>query len=213
MNRILIVTAHLDDETFGLGGSILKWREQGYSVKVLSVCKGRRNHNLFINRQKAFMDICKENSLDYVIGDNFDLELTEDDFGPVSELIRSHVEIFRPHIVYSTSETDLHKEHRLVGNATKLACRPSSSTVQELYQFYIPGASDYSFEDNNYNVFLDITKYTEQKKEMILKYETEIKEDENSIGNPNAIMELNRSFGIVSNCGYAEKARLIYKRN
>ena len=43
--KILIFSAHMDDETFGLGGTILKYIDEGHSVHVISLCKGRNEEN------------------------------------------------------------------------------------------------------------------------------------------------------------------------
>ena len=37
MKKILVIAPHADDELIGLGGSLLKWKEEGHSIKIVLV--------------------------------------------------------------------------------------------------------------------------------------------------------------------------------
>lgn len=210
--RRLIICAHLDDETFGLGGSLLKWsKSNDDDIRVIVMCKGRTEKDS-VPRLETFSNAMTAYYADHKVYDFNDLGLT-DNLREVTLTIEEEIRTFRPDVVYSTSEGDLHRDHQIVGEATKLACRPTiDCSVKELYQYYIPCASEWNFEAQNFNVAEDITVELEAKLILCETYSTEIKPSNTSPASVDGIKSVNRFFGTKFGYGYAETMKLIYKR-
>ena len=52
MNKILVIAAHPDDETYGLGGTIVKHVRSGDQVNVIIVSDGVTSHHPHKEQQK-----------------------------------------------------------------------------------------------------------------------------------------------------------------
>lgn len=207
----LVVCAHLDDEMFGLGGSIIRWRKYNDDVRIIVMCHGRTVDD-GAPRKETFKHIMSELSVDYEIYSFDDLTL-DSHFSEVVAVIQKEVDTYQPTQVYSTSETDLHRDHQIVGEATKLACRPMSGcSVRELFQFYIPGASDWSFNETLYNVAHDISEEITTKLTFCGMYTTEIKDNDTHPGSIDGIESINKTQGNRFGLKFAELMRLVYKR-
>ncbi len=210
--RRLIICAHLDDEAYGLGGSLTKWSEQGDEIKVIVLCHGRGTDDIQ-PRLKTFKDNMQRINVECTVFKYFDLTLEKEDLTTIVNDIQLQLIYFQPEAVYCTSEDDLHQDHQIVSKATRIACRPTSEfSVKQLYEYYIPASSDWNFQSTQWNVFSDISNYSDSKHAMISDYKTEAKENVNHPGNPYSCLEINRADGIKVGYTYAEKMKLIYER-
>jgi len=203
--KTLVVVAHLDDETFGLGGTLLKLcKEDPNNVKVLVFCKGRNRSNSEI-RMENFYDIFSQLGCIGVICDNYDLTLHERPLHELADIISDHIGRFDPDTVICTGIDDIHQEHEIVSRATRIACRPHTTNVKELLEFKIPGSST-----ENYNIAVDITDELPDKIELCNKYITEVKDD---ICHPNSIqgiVNINIGDGTRFGCGAVELLRVVW---
>jgi len=170
---IMVVVAHLDDEIFGMGGTLVKLALEN-RVKVVCVCKGNDwdlEDDVF-KRKVIFSDLCRELKITSHVLEYSDTKL---DTIPQTDIINSIDEIytkFRPEIVYTHSK-DLHKDHYIVSECMDVVCRPRQhASIEKLYHFAIPGNVDWSRNDFIQNTFVDISEsnYAWRKKEYILKY-------------------------------------------
>lgn len=166
--KILIVVAHLDDETFGLGGFLSKINPE--DVTILSLCRGRDEENCS-NRIQSFNNVIEKLGIkSYLISKYFDMELDEVNLTELSSFIERFIELNKPEIVITNCENDLHQDHQKVSKAVKIACRPNRNTsVKELYEFKIKDSQvyDYTYFDTIINIDID------KKRELCSLYTSE----------------------------------------
>jgi LmbE family N-acetylglucosaminyl deacetylase len=211
--KILVVCAHMDDEMFGFGGSLFKLSINN-EVRVITLCHGRINDDGQNERTSTYFDIMSELGVSCDVHPYFDLSLDKIDFVELNSLIGNEVKFFRPDIVFSNSDSDIHRDHVIVADATKVACRPMSGcSVKELYQFAVPASSQWGFNQDNYNVCFDITNYIDQKLEWCGRYNTEIKNDDTHPNSLNGIRTFNGYVGNIFGFKYGELCKLVYKRS
>jgi len=169
--NILVVVAHLDDETFGMFGTLEKYKNN--NIKVVSICKGRRNQN-YEDRKLNFIENMNLIGVKYKIFDYFDLELYKESQAIVSDIIRNEIITHKTDILFCTAP-DLHQEHKIINQCTKVAVR--NTQVKKFYEIFIPGSSDISYFKSPFLVDINITN----KLEACKNYKSEIKDNINII--------------------------------
>lgn len=175
--KILFVFAHPDDEAYGPAGTINKLA-QNHEVEVFVLCRGDRFGNEEVSRAriKQFKESCDLLGAKGTILNHSDCNLT---YNQVCYDITKKVVQFEPDVVYTHSNTDIHLDHRLVSEATMVACRPTSnSTVNALYMCEIPSSTDWSFGKINGsfapNVYKDVSNFIHKKQQVMSLYKTEL---------------------------------------
>jgi len=137
--NILVVVAHMDDETFGMYGTLKKLTNHtNHNVKVISLCIGRESQDRS-SRYLAFKHNMELLNIDYKVLGYFDLELYKESPAKIANIIKSEIDSFNPSILFCNAK-DLHTEHELINRCTKVAVRNTS--VNKLLEIYIPGSSD-----------------------------------------------------------------------
>ena len=151
--NILVVVAHLDDEIFGIGGSLYQWKQ--HNVKIVSMCKGRDDNNT-IERKHAADKLQDLLACKYKVYNFLDMTLEKVLLKDIAALIELEISEYNPDIVLTVSENDIHQDHKIVSHATKIACRRSN--VKELLEFQIPGSEPYSctYFDTFNNISMDV---------------------------------------------------------
>jgi LmbE family N-acetylglucosaminyl deacetylase len=171
MKRTLIVVAHLDDESFGMGGTLAQMcLEDPKEVKVVSLCCGRDKQNSQA-RLGAFLEIQKMLGFDFAVHDYFDMELELFPLREINRILENHIDLFKPQRIFTLSENDLHQDHQIVSKATKIAARPSRTGVEEIYEFQTPGSEP--FTATYFDTVNDVKKAIVMKRWMMDQYTTE----------------------------------------
>lgn len=182
MERVLVVCAHPDDESLGLGGTISLHTKNTDQVFVLVFATGqlgrddsKKGVTERRNQGKKACSILGVKTVEFL-----DYEDQVLDRIPLSELtvkIEKVINKFRPTVVYTHFWGDANQDHRRVYEATLIATRPvSASTVKKLICFEIPASTEWSYADNKFspNLFVDISKTYEKKLKAIKQYKNEI---------------------------------------
>ena len=214
MRRVLIVTAHLDDFELGMGGSAARMAAMNYDVTVIVLCKGDRPgvENVCSSREKACEDNIRQLGFNLIRYNYSDTKLDQISQTELCDVIYSVISLANPEIVYTHYSRDVHKDHCIVSDVTRVACRMrESSSVKELYEFSIPGSTEWGFNVSGFNKFVDISQYTSKKMSLISQYQTELR----SPPDPMSLdMIITRDEYHGSLCGYmsAEVFKTIYIR-
>lgn len=185
--KILIIAAHPDDEIYGMGGTIAKLTSEGnecYSLIITEGCTTQYpGKNEIISekqteakRANAIIGIQK-----VLFGNLPDMQLDHIQHISINQVIEKAIELIRPKCVYTHFYGDVNKDHQAVYASTLVAVRPVvGQCVKELYCYQVPSSTEWSPCINKHrfmpNVFVDITKYAEQKEKAIMAYNTEIRE-------------------------------------
>lgn len=186
MKNILVVAAHPDDETLGVGGTILKHKANGDHVSWLIITDIKEQYGyskLQIKTRKKEIDlVAKKYNFDNV----FKLEIPTSTLSTSSlfKLIPSISKIFndlKPEVIYTMNRSDAHSDHRVIFDAimscTKSFRYPHVKSVL-MYEClseteFAPSLNEKVFQPN---YFVDISKYLEKKLEIMSIYKSELGE-------------------------------------
>lgn len=204
--NILFLIAHPDDEAYGPYGTIAKLAKNN-KVTVFCLCNGERpgNKSVSADRVFAFKENCEQLGVEWRIQNNPDCSL---EYKSTLSNVEGIIKHFSPNIVYTHSLNDLHIDHKILAEATLVACRSKpDSTVTELYFFEIPAFAQVDVFSPH--VYKDITEYIDLKKQALARYATETYEfpDARSI---EAVETLAKYRGYAVGIPYAEAFQLVF---
>lgn len=175
--NILFVVAHPDDEAYGPYGTMAKLVAEGHQVTLYCLCNGKRPgaEEVASNRVSALQENCEALGISWKIWNNKDLSLELNDTAHLlTQLINTH----EFDIVYTHNISDMNHDHRVVAEATLIACRPKPEcSVKELYFFEVPSSTDWTFGRVQPvfqpTTYIDISNYIDKKETALAKYESE----------------------------------------
>ena len=214
-NKVLILSAHLDDFEFGMGGTVSKLCRTGHDVKLVVLCKGDRPGHEHVAQSRH--NTCKRNCEEVGICcselyDYSDTYLDQVAQTELCDIVHRNVIDWKPSIVYTHNSDDIHKDHQIVSNITRVACRMrATNPVRSLYEYTIPGSTEWSQIPHNFNVYQDITDNANDKMEMINRYITECKDPPDPCS-LEMIETRDRYHGSLCGCSRAEIFKLVYSR-
>ena len=184
MNKVLVIAPHPDDETLGCGGTLLKHKSFGDDVHWLIMT------NIFekdgwqkevVNRRQSEIDMVAE-MYSFISVHKLNFATTKLDNEIISDLVKEISNVinkFKPNIIYLNNNSDVHTDHQItfksVMSSVKSFRQPfigrilMYETVSETeFSAPLPGNA---FQPN---VFVDITKFFEQKCKIMKLYESEL---------------------------------------
>jgi LmbE family N-acetylglucosaminyl deacetylase len=173
----MVVAAHPDDETYGLGGTIARHVRQGDAVSVLFLTDGvTARHTVTEPQQKAARKACAELGVDDLRFAGLpDQRL---DGMPLLEVIKPIHELFRelqPQVIYTHHRGDANQDHRAVFAATLVVVRPfAGSPVERVLCYEVASSTEWGppFAESAFlpNVFVDIGATLEAKLRAVEAY-------------------------------------------
>lgn len=221
MNKILVVSAHPDDEILGCGATLAKRILEGDKVFLLILGEGitARYSNRFEADRGELSNL--KNSLDNVsktlgVEKYWQFGYPDNRFDSIDLLdIVKSVELIKkeisPNIIYTHFCNDLNIDHRITFSATLTACRPfGNESVKEMYSFESFSSTEWVYNSKHVftpNVMVNVENTIEKKLEMLKLYD-EIKD----YPHPRSIEAIRVSaqkHGISVGCKYAEAFELV----
>ncbi len=147
--RVLVIGSHPDDEILGCGGTMAKYKNAGAIVETWIADKGRGDP---IDQRFDTLPI-----LDWI------------------QLIEAKIKEYQPHVVFTHWPNDLNVDHRVISEATQVACRPQSG-VRELYAYESLSSSEHSLQGFRPDTYVVLTEQEAGQKadEMELFYKHEM---------------------------------------
>jgi LmbE family N-acetylglucosaminyl deacetylase len=218
MKKVIIISAHPDDETLGVGGTLLKHQKNGDEIYWLIITniseyagytkervETRQNEIIMVSREFGFKKTYK---LDYPT-----TGLTDRELNAIIPLISDIFLEVNPEIVYVMNRSDAHSDHRIVFNAV-IACTKSFRYpfIKQVLMYeciseteFAPALPEKVFIPN---YFVDISDYLDKKLEIMEIYESEMAQHPfpRSIRN---IKSLATFRGATAGVEYAEAFQLI----
>ena len=197
--KILVVSAHPDDEIIGMGGTLKKIAKNNF-VKILFLADGitARKQGGFENSSKYETTENEKNIMKKeiekrknhaknalkLLGVNqtkfLDLPDNELDLIPFLKIVKEiekEIEKTKCDVIFTHHHNDLNIDHRFAYEATITAARPlENSKINSVISFEAISSSDwrqpYSFKPN---LFIDISKELSQKVKALNEYKNEIR--------------------------------------
>jgi LmbE family N-acetylglucosaminyl deacetylase len=182
MTDVMVVAPHPDDETMGVGGTILRHREMGDRVAWL-VVTGMTN-DFGKERMSKRADEVERVAAAYGFSDQILLNLptAQLDTVPRSEMIAAlggAIRKFAPHTLYVPFPGDVHTDHAVVFEAVAAASKWfRSPSVCRLLAYEVPSETDVGVNPVELsfrpNIFVDVAKYIERKLEILRIFDSEL---------------------------------------
>lgn len=181
--RIIVIAPHPDDETLGVGGTLLRKKAEGATIAWVIVTAISKESGWSEEQVKQRDDeinrVTQLYEFDEVYALNF--QTTQLDAIPMSKIVTTISGVFksfRPEEVFVPHPSDVHTDHRIIFNAvsacTKWFRYPSVKRVlayETLSETDFGLGTDQAFRPN---VFLDITEFFDKKIKAMDIYASEI---------------------------------------
>lgn len=185
--NILIIVAHSDDETIGMGGTIANHTKDGDKVFAVSMTDGvgsrdEQDKNDINKRAIAADKAAGILGFEWLEAGKFlDNEMDKHSLIEVVKFIEDIKNLSKPDIVYTHSSSDLNIDHRIVSEAVLTAFRPQPNEIcREIRAFEVSSATDYghkSVTGSFYpNLFIDISNTWNEKLLALKEYASEMRE-------------------------------------
>lgn len=183
--RVLVISAHMDDEVLGPGGTIAKHVSAGDKVTVCIVCMRAYNHEFDPNSVAEEKACATEAAriLGYSDIRFLDLhdELLDERLLDVLVPLEACVEDVKPSVVYTHHRGDTNQDHRAVFQASVIACRTvSAHKVKRLLSYEVPSSTDIAppFQEFAFqpNFYVNITGFVDRKIKALNAYRRELRE-------------------------------------
>lgn len=179
---VLVIAAHMDDETLGVGGTLLKFKDMGYNTYVCSVTDRAYNHEYIEELIKEQRDNLENACKILNVNDIFYLGLKDerldnmilDSLDPIEKVIQK----IKPEILFTNFLGDSNQDHQSVFKSSLIAARSFSSTFIKKYFCYETLSSTEQSPFGIYpnfkpNYYINIEKYLSKKIEAFSCFEKE----------------------------------------
>lgn len=217
--RVLVLSAHPDDETLGMGGTMLAHGAAGDSVHWLVAT---RAHEPIWSAETIARKADEVERVAAAYGvatlDRLDFPTAQLDTVALADLVagvRQAVDRDRPHTVYVTHPGDVHTDHARLFDATVAALRAfraGREGVRRILCYETLSSTDAAPPQRSPrftpNVYRDVTPYLERKLEIMAHYASEEQADPLPRG-ASAIRALGRYRGATVGVDYAEAFELV----
>jgi N-acetylglucosamine malate deacetylase 1 len=168
--KVLIIGAHPDDETFGMGGTLAKHIANHDHVFVLILTDGvTARHGNTTRQREAFIRAMKI----YGVWEYKHLEYPDQllDTIPLLKIVRdieTVINEFKPERIYTHAREDIGQDHRRVYEATMIAARPLRDTsVKTILSYPCPSSTYWGETPFQGNYFVDISEHCKTKLQVL----------------------------------------------
>ncbi len=179
--RVMTVAAHPDDETLGCGATLAKHVAAGDAVCVIVLADGVGSRGFSTEMVKQRHGMCRRackilGTEDVWLHQYADNQMDTLALLQVVKHLETHLERFKPTVVYTHHGGDMNVDHRVTHDAVRVACRPQPGcTVKRLLHFEVPSSTEWGdgFVPNH---FVEVDAALLQKKgEALEQYTTEMR--------------------------------------
>jgi LmbE family N-acetylglucosaminyl deacetylase len=182
--KALVISPHLDDETLGCGGTLLRHKREGDAVAWLNVSGISMELGFSaekVNQQTVEIErVAQLYNFDAV--HNLNLPPAQLDMLPSQQLVErlgEVIRLIRPDVIYLPFPGDIHTDHRIVFDAA-IACTKwfRGNTIKRVLVYETLSETDFglSFSNGGFkpNVYVNITEFLETKITIMRLYEKEM---------------------------------------
>ena len=184
MAKILIVSAHADDEVFGMGGTLLKLsknKDNDMSWLILSKiwepkwsAKEIRGRDIAIKKLNELIGFKSVHHWDYK-----DNKLDTYSTNELQDRLILLIDQIKPEIIYTPSVWDFNHDHRIACELIEMSTKSYySRSIKEIIAYEIPSSTDHSFSSIRKftpNLYHDITSTIDDKLKALEIFDSELK--------------------------------------
>jgi len=180
MNKILVLCAHPDDESLGIGGSLALHAAKKDEIKVIFFCDGEssrgKSEKIIQKRQNQAKNACKILGIKHI---KF-LEYPDERLDTISILelvqqIEKFTHGWKPDILYTHFQGDINQDHKKIFEISMIYARPRPNyRINKILCYETPSSTDWGVTEFRPNVFVDVSKVMKKKISAIKKYKGEI---------------------------------------
>ena len=190
-SRVLIIVAHTDDETIGMGGTIAKLKDAGHEIFCMAMTDGisarlGSDGDEVKARQRSCNAAADTLGFNWINNQHFPDNAL--DTIPLIEVVRTIEETKRdiaPDLVFTHFYGDLNIDHSIVARAVLTAFRPHvDSQSKAIMTFEVASSTDYAQGEIAGafipNIYVDISATWTRKQQALNCYSDEMKSYPNS---------------------------------
>ena len=184
MKRIIVVSAHPDDEILGAGGTLIKHKKNNDIIAWIIATEINNemgfSKSKINSREKEIEEVKSELGISEVY--KFNYPATTLSSSSANELIPKISKIFKefkPEILYMVNRSDVHSDHRHLFNAV-FACTKSFryNFIKKVLMYECISETEFApaLHENIFipNYFVDISDYIDEKIKLIKIYKSEL---------------------------------------
>lgn len=175
MGNIICIVAHPDDEIVGMGGTILKYLDEGQKVVTIIFSYGQKSHPHLKEKVITKIRVVETKRLDVELDrQSIFLGLTEGSIKDeaeklgVNEKLAKIIRKYRPKKVFTHTAGDPHRDHKAV-NRIVTEVLEKIKYKGELLTFEVWNITD----ENLPKIYVDVTPYFRKKIELTRTYESQ----------------------------------------
>lgn len=218
MKNVIVISAHPDDETLGVGGTLLKHKELGDKLFWIIATKISEDEGFSRERINSRQDEIEKVSRRFGFEEVFFLNYSTMSLssssvvGLVPKLSKIFQEI-KPEILFSLNRSDAHSDHRYLSDAV-MACTKSFRYpfLKKVLMYECLSETEFApaFHEKVFipNYFVDISEFLEKKIEIMRIYSSELGDHPFPRSERN-IRALATYRGAVAGCEYAEAFQVV----
>jgi hypothetical protein len=203
-SRLMVFSAHADDEALNSGGTIIKYLNSGASVYVLYFFPKKELNEV----HAKFREYGGNIKYKVMIDEHFDGLINGLGYHSLVSFFDKEIDSFKPDTAI-IPYPNYHQDHELMHKICLTSLRISVENKSKHYvENVFEVASDFVWgrqEIYNPNLFCDITEQIEKKIEIIMLYAR----NGNVYDNGDNIRSIASYYGIQSGCKYAEAFRIL----
>ncbi len=173
MKKVIVISAHPDDETLGAGGTLLKHKNNGDDLYWLIVTNVFESYGFTADRVLSRQQEMDAVSVEFGFKETFKLDyptmsLTDRELNEIIPKVSQIFSEIEPEVIYVMNRSDAHSDHRIVFDAV-YACTKSFRYpyVKQVLMYeciseteFAPALSERVFIPN---YFVDISDYMDKK--------------------------------------------------
>ena len=224
MKPILVVSVHPDDETLGVGGTLLRHKSFDDKIYWLNITGISTEHPYGYDETQVSS---KNNEINQVLS-LFEFEdvvhlnlptrlLDTIEYGVIVEKIELTIQKIKPRILYMPNRSDVHTDHKVAFHAVFSGTKNFRNPfIERILMYETMSETEFSpaLQENAFipNVFVDITDFIDQKLRIMSVYQSELMEG-NKPRSLNAIKSLAAYRGSRIGADYAEAFMLLFEKS